>query len=358
VTGPPDSGAAPPSRVDELQKRLRVKWKHVNAARRRSEAQIARLKAQLAPLVIGDVTCVVFGSLARLELTKGSDVDWTLLVDGSAAAEHRGLAKRVEARFREMKLTDPSPGGAFGNLTFSHDLVHRIGGDDDTNRNTTQRLLLLLESVPIGSPAAYEHVVGEVLRRYIEEDMTGVTDDPYRVPRFLQNDVVRYWRTMTVDFAHKRSARASGWALRTAKLRMSRKLMYTSGLLSCFSCELVPPSERVPGPFADVNDVVARLAGLVRTTPLDIVAGVMLQYFDALSAPAAALFSAYDEFLGLLNDTKWRTRLKKLKPAEAENDPDYRVVRELGGRFENALAEIFFDRDTPVRELTRRYGLF
>jgi hypothetical protein len=40
--------------------------------------------------------------------------------------------------------------GLFGSMAFSHDLVHQIGGEDDTNRNTTRRILLLLESKVIG----------------------------------------------------------------------------------------------------------------------------------------------------------------------------------------------------------------
>jgi hypothetical protein len=31
----------------------------------------------------------------------------------------------------------------------SHDIVHEIGGEDDTNSNTTRRVLLLLESNPL-----------------------------------------------------------------------------------------------------------------------------------------------------------------------------------------------------------------
>ncbi len=359
--GPLPAGADAPSPLTELQARLGMALPHVDAARESSHEHFRGLRAVLDPLLSyrKDATCVVFGSLARREFTSGSDIDWTLLVDGDAEADHLGLANRLEGRLQEAKLRPPTRGGAFGQLTFSHDLVHRIGGDDDTNRNTTQRLLLLLESAPVGNPEAYERVVRQVLTRYVEEDLVGARDTPYGVPRFLLNDVVRYWRTMTVDFAHKRRARnAEGWALRTAKLRMSRKLMYTSGLLRCFSCGLLLPARATPSPFASTRDVVDHLLGLVKTTPLDVVAGVMLAYLDELSGPAARLLAAYDEFLGLLDDAGWRKHLKDLAPGDADGDPAYRAVRELGGRFEDALTEIFFDRDTPVRELTRRYGLF
>src|SRR6266700_860144 len=127
----------------------------------------------------------------------------------------------------------------------------KIGGQNDTNRNTTQRILLLLESQPIGTRTeAHERVLRAVINRYLEEDTHPLTQNSkaYRVPRFLLNDIVRFWRTMAVDFASKQRDRAGkGWGLRNAKLRMSRKLIFASGLLVCFSANLDP----------DLNDQIS-----------------------------------------------------------------------------------------------------
>jgi len=103
-------------------------------------------------------------------------------------------------------------------MAFSHDIIHQIGGQNDTHRYTTQRILLLLESAPIGrSNQAHERIIRGVVSRYLEEDTHLLTADSrqYRIPRFLLNDIVRFWRTMAVDFARKQRDRAGeGWGLR------------------------------------------------------------------------------------------------------------------------------------------------
>ena len=128
----------------------------------------------------------------------------------SSPKEFSGFWKRNEAKFRP-----PSPTGTFGNMAFSHDIIHQNGGQNDTNKNTTQRILLLLESCAIGKRTdAYDRVILGVINRYLDEDNHLLSPDSksYRVPRFLLNDIVRFWRTMAVDFASKQRDRAGkGW---------------------------------------------------------------------------------------------------------------------------------------------------
>ena len=153
----------------------------------------------------------------------------------------------IESCLRDEAVKGPGVEATFGGLVFSHDLVNYIGGSDDSNANLTRRMLLLLESKCIGRDDAYRRVVNNVLGRYVVEDFGWMHGrNPGNVPRFLQNDMARYWRTLAGDFAYKRRQRAGrGWALRTAKLRLSRKLTYAAGLLMCFRCATHPPDSRI-----------------------------------------------------------------------------------------------------------------
>ncbi len=187
-----------------------------------------------------------------------------------------------EMKINEVKVKQPGREGVFGTIVSSHDLVHRIGGQDDTNSNTTLRILLLLESASIGNSAAYVRVLKNILWRYLDEDR-GLWEGsgPYKVPRFLFNDVARYWRTMTVDFAYKqRNRQNEGFAIRNLKLRMSRKLLFLAGMIACYECHLGFSSQEERQEFystKQVQSVIERLLIVLSKPPLEIIATALLR---------------------------------------------------------------------------------
>jgi len=349
--------------VVSLSSKLLTEWPAILAA---AEATVARrqvLEDVLSKYTSEDTSMVVFGSLARREITTGSDLDWILLVDGFANPEHLEASLDIEKQLKEERLKGPGAEATFGGLVFSNDLIHYIGGEEDTNTNLTNRVLLLLESVPIGRTEAYDRTVNNVLSRYVFEDFGWMhARNPMNVPRFLQNDISRYWRTVAVDFAYKRrQRRGRGWALRTAKLRLSRKLMYAAGLLTCFSCARTPEIRSIkPGEdgLEAAHKIVAHLAEYVAKTPLEIFAEFFLAE-DATAATAKKLFGVYDQFLALLNDNAKRDRLDKLlTPREIAGDPIYEAVRDLGHQFQAALDEVFFaPGPSGLYDLTKTYGV-
>jgi hypothetical protein len=253
-------------------------------------------------------------------------------------------------------LKQPAPTGAFGRLTFSHDLIHLIGGEDDTNRNTTRRMLLVLESRPVSADGAYQRVLGGILNRYLENDFR---DYRLKVPRFLQNDLHRFWRTMCVDYANKYRERAGkGWATRIIKLRMSRKLIFAAGLLACFSCkpELVkqmsPELAEKPTPAAQVE----YLRTFVLRPPLEIVAEALAR--NGNFGTACLILDSYDQFVEGLDNPDKREHLEKLAPREGDNDKTFQAMIQLSRDFEKGLLQLFFDDCPLLASLTREYGIF
>jgi predicted nucleotidyltransferase len=320
------------------------------------------LSTEIGKYASPDTSLVVFGSLARGEWTTGSDLDWTYLIDGGAKSAHLEITQDIQRVFKENGLDEPGPTGTFGNMAFSHDIVHQIGGQNDTNRNTTQRILLLLESTPIGERReAYDRVIRAVIDRYLEEDTHLLTRDlkSYRVPRFLLNDIVRFWRTMAVDFANKQRDRAGkGWGLRNAKLRMSRKLIFASGLLVCFSSRLDADLQNKIS--TDTNDVRFQLGNhirdYVRLAPLQILERFIKRY-DIPDSTARDLFDSYAKFLRILDDEASRKALDALRSEDSETDSTFQQIREISETFQGALDDIFFE-NRQIARLTREYGVF
>jgi hypothetical protein len=305
----------------------------------------------------------VYGSLARLEWTSGSDLDWSLLINGAVDPEHVRMAHDITKSLAELEGHNaPGREGVFGTLTFSHELVHRIGGQDDSNRNLTQRTLLLLESCAVGDDQAYSQVLRSILARYCEEDshLYSREERHFKVPRFLLNDIVRLWRTMAVDYVNKRKQRNDqGWALRNAKLRLSRKLIFASGLLMCFNGRLagVPgEKEGASGEHPTIEPFINFLADHVSRTPLDILAEALVK--NASQETATRVLGSYDKFLEILDDPPQRKTLSTLAYHQADGSSIFNEIRSLGRQFEEGLESLFFMDNERLARLTRGYGVF
>ncbi len=82
--------------IEKLDVRSPDRWPHLDKARQNAIEVRQLLSAELRCFTSDDVDVVVFGSLARREWTTGSDVDWTMLIDGQADTQHRVTAQAIE----------------------------------------------------------------------------------------------------------------------------------------------------------------------------------------------------------------------------------------------------------------------
>lgn len=321
-----------------------------------------------------DTSLVLCGSFARYEMNDSSDYDWSLLIDGVVDNSHAELSCNIESAFNTANLTEPGSSGVFGNLVFSHDLVHRIGGGADSNENLTRRMLMLIESRPlsfdenIGYDFVWTNTLKNILERYFEEDVHFATGGKSQVPRFLLNDLTRYWRTICVDYAAKhREQDGNKWAIRNAKLRFSRKLLYACGFAFCLGCHLNPPRNQEFGLFGEfeatsTSDFIDRAIAFAQTPPLEYLARFIESFVEDDQSRhniADLIFGPYNSWLQILADHK--DHISKLKHAEAESDNTFQNIRELSSKFARGLELLFFnyDRESPgmdaVASLSHKY---
>ena len=359
----PNQNIPAPSSIDILEKRLGADWSAIRKAKQDTAARLADLDATFKEKIAPDTSLILFGSIARQEMTGGSDSDWILLIDGQALPSHKDEQHKIASELEKLGLAQPGSSGVFGCIVGSHDLVHKIGGEDDLNSNTTRRVLLLLESIPIGNRDAYDRVVRQILNRYLGDDYGLQSGSgPFRVPRFLLNDFTRYWRTVTVDFVYKqRTQQGRKWALRNAKLRMSRKLVFATGLLRCFLCQLDREAQAARAEISAQPERFEKMLLYIEQqrvqTPLEILARTTL-LFGISDETAGKLFTSYDRFLSILSDDSKREELEVIDRGELNSSRAWTEIRELGREFQAGLSALFFDENKELGELVKEYGVF
>ncbi|MDR3228426.1 MAG: DUF294 nucleotidyltransferase-like domain-containing protein, partial [Puniceicoccales bacterium] len=149
---------------------------------------IAKQTTEPGKSIDSDTSLVLCGSFARYEMVPGSDYDWLLLIDGQVNESHAKRSQEIEAALVTANLKKPGTSGTFGNMVFSHELVHRIGGGADSNANLTRRLSLLLESRPLEGEHVWTDVIKNILSRYFEQEVH-FSPNTKKIPRFLLNDI-------------------------------------------------------------------------------------------------------------------------------------------------------------------------
>jgi hypothetical protein len=311
---------------------------HISAARELTERRLDERRERFRAVEVDvDAAVVLTGSWGRREITSESDDDFIVLCAGpqrqQCCPSPREVAELLGARA-------PGREDVFGSEVWLEELREKIGRDEDTNTNLTRRMLLLLESVAVCHEDVHAAARRGLIERYLE---TGAKDS--RPPRFLLNDLIRYWRTIAVDFESKmRARRGEGWGLRNAKLRLSRKALFAAGLLPVLECRRRPAAEMLD--YLDER---------VAVPPLDRIADAFVAY-GALDAGARVL-AAYDEFLATLDDPAKRRELSEVSASDSGQSALFTRISELGKEFEAGLLALLFD-EVELQRWVREYLIF
>lgn len=323
-----------------------------------TEQQLARFRDDLDESLseTPGIGVVLTGSFARGEVVPDSDCDFLVIVTEVAEPHH--VPRTVHAMktlVEEHEYEPPGDQGVFGDFALAAELMARIGLDGDSNTNLTRRILLLFESVAVFGDGALETARDLLLVRYCYDYHPEVRakDTLPSTARFLLNDLVRYWRTVTVDFGAKRwrSARRD-WYLRYAKLLTTRKILFAGSLFSVLTIE---QAMRESDPARVFDDLLDHLRRQLQFTPL----GRLMSGYDALQPQGqqalVGILENYERFVALISDKETRDALKDV------GDDGYAELRttveEIGANIEQGLEQIFFD-DPLLAGQTRKYGLF
>ena len=96
-----------PSCIERLAALLGTSWPAITRAGVAASGKQEELSGALREFILPNTSVIVFGSLARREWTSGSDLDWTLLLDGPADPQHHDSAGRFADDSRRKGSSSP-----------------------------------------------------------------------------------------------------------------------------------------------------------------------------------------------------------------------------------------------------------
>jgi len=302
----------------------------IKRANEYSEDKLAQLRATIEGLVPADEMVIINGSFARREASAGSDIDFYIVTCGDSSKVPPWAAS-VREKIAEVVPISPAEDGAFAQVEGLVTLIRNIGGEHDDNHNITRRMLLLLEGEWLSNETGLKDIRRKILERYIAEGMKD-----HQLALFLLNDIVRYYRTMAVDYEFKtvEISKVKPWGIRNIKLMFSRKLLYASGLFS-----------------------VATTADRTRTRKIsDLEELFNLPVIERMieicgKSGCQPVLESYDRFLDELEKEDVRTHLKGLGKDDRD-DITFRDLKNEGHHFTRELLKLFertFDTTHPIR---------
>ena len=178
---------------------LATKLPNLAKANEFSNLKLKKMRAVTSSAVAGDILIGTFGSYARREASEQSDLDFFAICRSAKDIDAtRAAIADIAAKLTKIAGRPPSQGGAFGDVEDLESILNNIGGNDDLNQKITRRVLLLLEGDWLSNEPLFQECRRRLLERYIRPSITS-----HQLALFLLNDIIRYYRTICVDFEFK-----------------------------------------------------------------------------------------------------------------------------------------------------------
>jgi predicted nucleotidyltransferase len=207
-------------------------------SRTKMESIRATFQRRPAMATLPELAVFCAGSFARDEASEYSDIDlFFIRNDDKASATYQEInvktilimAETISV-IKEMDLPDPSNDGAYLKILKLSDIVSHLGSPKDDHENFfTARMLLLLESAPVSNDSVYNKIIDSIIDTYLRDYKDHVKD--FRAT-FLVNDIIRFWKTLCLNYEHKRNQDAEA---KKIKQKVRNLKLGHSRLLTCFA---------------------------------------------------------------------------------------------------------------------------
>ncbi len=214
-----------------------------NTRNKHSNLKIDELKKKLSssPEVqsFDKISIFCAGSYARLEASEYSDID-LFFISSKPTKEYEDnyrvpkikLMSSVIQIGDELGFPKFSNDGQFLHIIHVNDILENLGGSlDDYKNNFTARLLMLLESKPLHGDIIFKEINNSIINSYFR-DYPG-HESTFR-PNFLLNDIVRFWKTLCLNYENKRNSTSEDDSVIIKQKIKNFKLKY-SRMLTCYA---------------------------------------------------------------------------------------------------------------------------
>lgn len=287
---------------------------------------LTRLREKLAEKLSANLfTVAVAGSLGRMEACPLSDVDYIILSYEPTQNVAADL-EQLRAVVAELGLSGPKPDGVFSMQSSLQELIDNVGTSNENLGLLARRILLLVESQPVFADDHFQMALDAVFDRYAAQ----VRREPSKHFVFLLNDLIRYFRSVCVNYESTFWRENEKWPIRNLKLRHSRVLMY-AGLLV-----LIGEASR-----RDSAERIGYVRDRLHLTPLERLSAVYAEHHDDNFQRLASL---YDVFLQQLSDHGTRQQLQAVEYAARFKEPIFLRLRANAEAFVAELSRFLWAR--------------
>lgn len=311
-----------------------------NTRRTHSEAKISSLQSALSKSTPLDrfpsVTVFAAGSYARYEASPHSDIDLFFVcsrprseLDGDSNIRQLRLMADIVRIGDEHGFPKFSNDGQYLNVSYLEDIINNLGGVlDDYENHFTLRMLLLLEGCCLYGHDVFSTVLSETVSSYFRDYPKHELEFK---PTFLLNDILRFWKTLCLNYENKRNVRTED-EIKNTKNRVRNFKLKFSRLMTCFAsiAYLMTREEVTPQVVRAMTELTPcdrlRLVGTEVSESAVSVKKALLLYEDFLKETSVTEETLLSRF-GSKNH-----RVEAFRAAREFGDQMFEVVRSVDGQ--------------------------